>query len=264
MNAIRVVQVPVLQDNYAYLVIDEETRDAVLIDPAQETERLTDAIRAQRAALRAVLCTHHHWDHAGGVDALLSALGGSVPVVASHQDATHIDAFSRPGVPSLRVAGDDQPHFGSLSARVLLLPCHTRGHVAYLFGDDLFCGDTLFVGGCGRFFEGDASDMHRALNHTLGALPASTRVHCGHEYTVSNLAFAQTIEPENRALQQKLAWAKEQRAAGLSTVPSTLGEERAYNPFLRVSEPSVQQAVGASDAVDAMAKLRERKNQFRG
>ena len=149
--------------------------------------------------------------------------------------------------------------FGEQEISVLSVPCHTRGHVAYLSEGNLFSGDTLFVAGCGRFFEGEASEMDQALNSVFASLPKSTRVFCGHEYTVANLRFAASVEPDNEAVAAKLEWAVAQEEEGVSTVPSTIHEELETNPFMRVRLAEMQTRLGASDAVEAMRILRERK-----
>ena len=161
------------------------------------------------------------------------------------------------------MSGGDVFQLGGEDVQVLGVPCHTRGHVAYLWDGNLFCGDTLFVAGCGRFFEGEAREMDEALNHVFGSLPGTTKVYCGHEYTVGNLLFARSVEPDNQQVQEKLVWAQQQRAKGLSTVPSTLEEEWSYNPFMRVGEPDVQKQVGHDEPVSVMKALRELKNEFR-
>ena len=253
--SMRIVQIPILSDNYCHLVVDDATGRAAVIDPA-EPSRVIPVIEKSGAKLTHILCTHHHWDHAGGNLEMLARFP-EARVVGSVGDAAKI-----PGATD-RVADGDTVRVGDLEARVLFVPCHTRGHVAYLFGDALFCGDTLFVAGCGRFFEGDAAQMHTALNTVFAGLAPQTRVFCGHEYTVSNLKFAVSIEPDNAAAKTKLAWAELQRADGRSTVPSTIGEERTYNPFMRLDEPTVQATTGAHDPVAVMSALRERKNGFR-
>ena len=250
----RIVQIPVFNDNYAHLIIDPATRRAAAVDPA-DADPVAKVIADERLELEAILCTHKHFDHAGG----------NLDLLKDHPRARvvggEIDADGIPGCTD-RVGHDDEVRVGSLTGRVLFVPCHTRGHVAYLFGDALFCGDTLFVGACGRFFEGTAEQMHRALNHVFAALDPATRVYCGHEYTVSSLTFAATIERDNPALQQKLTWAKDRRQRGLSTVPSTLAEELSYNPFMRVDQPPVAAAVGATDPIEVMRLVRERKDRF--
>ncbi|KAM7276916.1 hypothetical protein ACFE04_018782 [Oxalis oulophora] len=147
---------------------------------------------------------------------------------------------------------------------------HTKGHISYYVteneGEDqaVFTGDTLFIAGCGKFFEGTAEQMHQSLCVTLGSLPKPTRVYCGHEYTVKNLQFALTVEPENTKLQQKLSWAQHQREAGLPTIPSSVAEELETNPFMRVDLPEIQEKVGCKSAVEAIKEIRQRKDQWRG
>ena len=245
-------QIPILGDNYCHLVVDDATGDAAVVDPA-EPQPVIEAIERAGVVLTHILCTHHHFDHAGGNLGLLERYPKAQIVGGAH------DAARIPGI-SIQVDHDDAVEMGALSGRVLSVPCHTSGHVAYLFEDALFCGDTLFVGGCGRFFEGDAEQMHHALNHVFAALPPSTRVFCGHEYTVANLEFAVGVEPANAAARTKLDWARAQQAKGRSTVPSTLKEELEHNPFMRVTAATIQAVVGASDPVSVMAALRARKN----
>lgn len=255
-GAMRIELIPILRDNYAYLVVDDEAGVAAVVDPAQP-----EPVRAalERAGVRPthLLCTHHHWDHAGGNEQMVRWYP-DLEVVGSVGDADRIPAITR------RVDDGDVIRVGGIDVRVLFVPCHTRGHVAYLAGDALFCGDTLFVAGCGRFFEGDAAQMHRALGSVLGALPPETRVFCGHEYTVTNLRFALTVEPENGAARAKLAWAEARRREGAPTVPSTIGEERTYNPFMRVDSPAIRARLGTADDVSTMAALRRLKDEFRG
>lgn len=251
----QVEQVAILMDNYCYLVIDNATRHAAVIDPA-EPDVVSSRIDELGVQLTHILATHHHWDHAGGNEEMKRRYPAAT-VVMSSVDAARVKGVER------EVEHGDVIQVGRTTGRVLMVPCHTLGHAAFVFGDALFCGDTLFVGGCGRFFEGDGAQMHQALNGVFGELPDDTRVFCGHEYTVANLRFARHIEPDNQDTRAKLAWAEARQDRVLSTVPSTLGEERRYNPFLRVGLPSVQAAVAASDPVQAMDRLREKKNQFR-
>lgn len=262
-----VIQYPILDDNYSWVVLDKHSNEAAAIDPA-------DASRAQAVAsthgcqLTTVLCTHKHWDHAGGNATLAAALPG-LRVVGSHYEEC----------PAVTETVQDQGRFslfstGSVTADVLHTPCHTSGHIAFVLSADqgyasaLFCGDTLFVGGCGRFFEGSAGDMYNSLCK-LSRLPPDTVVYCGHEYSASNMKFAMTVEPDNRALQAKSAWVAAQREAGLPTVPTTIGDELAYNPFMRVDEEDVCSAMGMNSwgdggaaAVATMRELRQRKDDF--
>jgi hydroxyacylglutathione hydrolase len=242
-------------DNYGFLVIDDELRVAAAVDPA-DPDPVLAAIEEEDVRLTHILCTHHHRDHAGGNGRVLQAHPGAV-VVAGLVDADKIPEAS------VRVGHGDRVRVGRLVGEVIDTPCHTAGHVSYLFGDALFCGDTLFVGGCGRFFEGDAAQMHEALNGHFRKLPDATEVYCAHEYTVSNLRFALSVDPTNEALVQKMAWANARRAAGEPTVPSTLGQERATNPFMRVTEPALQAATRETDPTAVTRALRTMKDGFR-
>lgn len=257
----RVVPVPLLRDNYGWLLIDEASGVAAIVDPAEAAPVLAAAER-EGVALAAILNTHHHWDHTGGNLELLAALP-ALEVVGWAEDAARIPGITR------AVGEGDEVRVGGLVGRVLPVPCHTSGHVAYLFGDALFSGDTLFAGGCGRFFEGTAAQMYRALYEVLGPLPEDTRIFCGHEYTEGNLRFAQSLEPESPAVREKLAEVKRLRAEGRPTVPTTLGEERGYNPFLRVAAPELQAAVRRArpevdlgDPVAILGALRSLKDSF--
>ncbi|CAM9512887.1 unnamed protein product [Choristocarpus tenellus] len=260
-----VIPVPVLNDNYAYLLVDRESRMAACIDPA-EPEKVIKAAKDHNVTISALLCTHKHWDHSGGNEAMKKMIPNLEVVSSAYED----------DVPAMTLALKDQECFtlGSLSVKALHTPCHTRGHIIFFVSDTkmgckdggapvLFSGDTLFIGGCGRFFEGDASQMAHALQDVVGSLPGETRVFCGHEYTVSNLQFAASVEPENADVAKKLAWSREILRTGGFTVPSTLDEELLHNPFMRITVPSVQVATGAKDGVEVMARLRTMKNDFR-
>mgnify|MGYP001205208275 CR=1 FL=1 len=231
-----VVPVPQLADNYAYLLIDPTSHQAAVVDCA-EAEPVLAAAERLRLSLRAVLATHHHFDHVGGNEDLLAAVPG-LRVYGSAGDAARI-----PGI-SDRVHDGYPVEVGGLRGRVILIPAHTSGHVAYYFPAEraVFTGDTLFAGGCGRLFEGDAAQMMASLAK-LTALPDDTRVYCGHEYTEKNLRFAASLEPGNQALQRRLAAVKELRRAGHPTVPSTIGDEKATNPFLRTASAELAAAV---------------------
>jgi hydroxyacylglutathione hydrolase len=166
------------------------------------------------------------------------------------------------------LVGGEKFAIGGVKVKTLSVPCHTAGHLAYVVSGDpqtpplLFPGDTLFVGGCGRFFEGTAEDMYRALYEVILTLPKDTRVYCGHEYTMSNLRFALTVDPSNAVLRDKIAQVKIRRSKNLPSVPSTLREEMQYNPFLRVHNDVIRNAVGGSDPVSVLANLRRRKDSF--
>ena len=257
-----IVPVPQLADNYAYLLIDPASREAAVVDCAEAAAVLAEAER-RGARLTAVLATHHHFDHVGGNPDLLAALPG-LRVYGSADDAPHI-----PGITD-RVRDGDPVPVGLLRGRAIMIPAHTSGHVAYHFPSvrAVFTGDTLLAAGCGRLFEGDAAQMMASLAR-LAALPDDTRVYCGHEYTEKNLRFAAMLEPGNRTLAAKLAAVQALRREGKFTVPSTIGEEKVTNPFLRIDSPELAASVRAqipellpADPVALFAAVRALKDRF--
>lgn len=258
-DIMKVELLPALTDNYMYLIIDEDTQEAAIVDPVQP-QKVIETVKKHRVKLTTVLTTHHHWDHAGGNEKLvklepgLKVYGGDDRIGALTHKVTHLSTLQ----------------VGSLSVKCLSTPCHTSGHICYFVSKPgssepsaVFTGDTLFVAGCGKFYEGTADEMYKALLEVLGRLPPDTKVYCGHEYTVNNLKFARHVEPSNTAIQEKLAWAKEKYAIGEPTVPSTLAEEFTYNPFMRVKEKTVQQHAGETDPVTTMRAIRREKDQFK-
>ena len=257
-----VVPVPQLADNYAYLLIDPTSRAAAVVDCAEAPPVLAE-VAQRRLRLTAVLATHHHFDQVGGNQDLLAAVPG-LRVYGSADDAPRI-----PGITD-RVRDGAPVEVGAFRGRVVLIPAHTSGHVAYHFPAEhaVFTGDTLFAGGCGRLFEGDAAQMMASLAR-LAALPCYTRVYCGHEYTEKNLRFAALLEPSNRALAEKLAAVQARRRAGKPTVPSTIGEEKATNPFLRTASAELAASVRdrvpdlpPGDPVALFAAVRRLKDDF--
>lgn len=250
---------PAFTDNYIWMWDDGRT--ATVVDPGDPAPVL-DILAARQLVLGAILLTHHHPDHTGGVAALCEVLQGPVCGPAGET----IQGVTRP------LADGDTLDVGGVQFEVLEVPGHTAGHIAYFSpqangGPVLFCGDTLFSAGCGRLFEGTPAQMHRSLSR-LAALPSSTRVFCTHEYTLSNLKFAQAVEPGNSDVSQYIQWCQGERDAGRPTLPSTVGREVRVNPFLRCAEPAVVDAAIAHgargrDPVAVLAALREWKNQFR-
>jgi hydroxyacylglutathione hydrolase len=231
----RIVPVPVLEDNYAYLVIADSGAAAV-VDPSEAGPVLAAAER-ERADLQAIWNTHHHWDHVGGNRDLLLARS-SLRVFGYAPDRARIPGITDP------VEDGAEFHFAGAAVRVIFIPAHTSGHVAYYLPAEaaVFTGDTLFAGGCGRLFEGDAAMMMKSLGR-LTALPPETRVFCGHEYTEKNLRFALTLEPRNAELAAKHRQVKGRRERGEPTVPTTIAEELATNPFLRSDSTELRDSV---------------------
>nr|XP_039264809.1 hydroxyacylglutathione hydrolase, mitochondrial-like isoform X1 [Styela clava] len=251
--------IPALDDNYMYLITDEKTNITAAVDPVQPDKLMEDA-KKDGLEISMVLTTHHHWDHAGGN----KEIAGKIPKLTVYGGDDRIDALTN------KVEHGSQFKIGSLSVECLLTPCHTKGHICYFIkgkneDEDLavFTGDTLFVGGCGKFFEGEPEQMYNALVKTLGVLPSNTKVYCGHEYTVSNLKYALHVEPENTNTVNKMEWAKEKRKANVPTVPSTIGEEFKFNPFMRVEDECILKYSKCSSAVEAMGFLRSEKNNFK-
>jgi len=255
-----VLTVPAFKDNYLWLIHDGS--HAAVVDPG-DAEPILAALDEHGLSLTAILLTHHHADHIGGVAELLRRY--DVPVFGPRHDG--IAAVTVP------LGQDDTVQVPGLNIRlsVLDVPGHTRGHIAYVReGREpwLFCGDTLFGAGCGRLFEGTPAQMFDSLGK-LAALPEETRVFCAHEYTMSNLRFAAAVEPGNAALQDRIADATAKRARGEPTIPSSIGLERATNPFLRGDQPEIAAQLDAAGKlgtdhrpVAVFTALREWKNTF--
>jgi hydroxyacylglutathione hydrolase len=257
---IQVHPVPAFSDNYLWVMHDGLT--AVAVDPG-DARPVIDYLVANNLVLEAILCTHHHADHVGGVDDLLDffELRDRIPV---YGPATEV-------IPSRTVALREGDHVGFPSLNLLFdvldVPGHTAGHIAYASDGVLFCGDTLFACGCGRLFEGTAAQMTDSISK-LRALPTDTKVYCAHEYTMSNIRFAEAVEPGNVALKARKAQCAAMRERGEPTIPTTIGVELAVNPFMRWDQPDVIRAASqhagrvVAAAADVFAVIREWKNRF--
>lgn len=250
--------IPMRQDNYAYIIVDRATKIAACVDP-YTPDKILKKIEELNADLRYCLTTHYHHDHAGGNEELHKKCGGKIQFIASGYEDT-------PCTTDPKKHGDTF-HIGDLQCTVFRAGCHTRGHVLYYIEDPktpdtapiLLTGDTLFVAGCGRFFEGGAEDMLNNMN-LIASLNPNTLLYVGHEYTVNNLKFAQSLEPQNTYVNAKLRWAVDKRNQGLPTVPAILKEELLYNPFFRCEQ--LKSVLNVSDVVACMAECRSRKDRF--
>lgn len=252
-------RLPVLSDNYVFVLHDPSRNIAAVVDPAV-SEPVLEKIEELGAELVAIFNTHHHGDHVGGNNALIKKFPNAV-VYAGEKD--------RDRIPHQQVflKGGDRVTFGDREAEVFFVPGHTYAHIAYYFppvgefGGELFCGDTLFAGGCGRLFEGTPAQMLASLDQ-LRQLPDDTRVWCAHEYTLGNLKFALTVEAENPDLQERMTTATAMRSRGEATVPSTIGLEKRTNPFMRWDVPAIQLAAGIDIPDRVFAKIRGQKDNF--
>lgn len=256
----QVHRIPALWDNYIFLLHDPITQTAAVVDPAEPAPVLR-CLQQLNAQLIAIFNTHHHGDHVGGNLDLLDEFP-QAKVYGGTGDRGRI-----PQQTFFLKEGDRIP-FGDRTAEIFFVPGHTRAHIAYYFPPidlsepgDLFCGDTLFSGGCGRLFEGTPAQMVNSLNK-LRALPHHTRIWCAHEYTLKNLEFALTVEPANTDLQVRFIEVKEARDRHEATIPTWLGVEKLTNPFLRWDQSTVQTAMKTQEDVQTFAQLRHLKDNF--
>jgi hydroxyacylglutathione hydrolase len=250
---LQIERVPTLGDNYTYVIVCDETREAAIVD-APEFDPVVARVKALDVRVTKVLSTHHHPDHSAANPQLAKQYG--VPVYGHVSDANRLPGFTD------GLEEGDTISVGRQTATVLFIPAHTSGHIAYYFeaAGVAFTGDTLFAGGCGRLFEGTPEMMFTALHDKLGALPDDVEIYCGHEYTESNLAFAEVSDPDNDAVKQRLARVREIRTGAAGnwhdatpaemTIPSTMADERGTNPFVR-----------ATDAED-LGRIRSHKDNF--
>ncbi|GAA6049603.1 hypothetical protein JCM3770_005030 [Rhodotorula araucariae] len=250
----RVIPVPCRSDNYEYLIIDEQTKTTAVVDPF-DPPKLQAAAENEGVKLgQYLLTTHGHHDHAGGNDKTVQAYP-TIKVYAGGENVSAVTDVLKDG---------DKFKIGELDVTAVYTPCHTRDHICYFVEDKakneraVFTGDTLFISGCGRFFEGEPHEMHVALNEKLAALPDDTKVYCGHEYTKSNVAFSSKVDPENPAIQKLVQFCE---ANDVTTGKFTIGDEKEHNVFMRTSSPAVQKATNTTDPIKAMGVLREMKNK---
>lgn len=252
-----VFAVPMFQDNYGYFLVDRETGDALTVDPG-DGQVIYQVSKENKFKLTTVLCTHKHGDHVGGNEYLQKNIP-SLQFIAT--------SFEPIPCATQLVGEGDIIRWGSLRIRVLNTFCHTAGHVVYVIDNEsdsskdpiLFSGDTLFVGGCGRFFEGTAEQMLSNMDK-LASLPGNTQVFCAHEYTESNFRFLNSLDSE--MIGEKYQQIKELRAQGKPTIPSTIAEELRFNLFMQCRKSKIQEILGVTSPVDAMHELRTRKNNF--
>ncbi|KAF1355899.1 Metallo-hydrolase/oxidoreductase [Lizonia empirigonia] len=239
-------------NNYAYLVSDSNTQEAVIIDPAHPEEVLPVLEKEIKAGLKLmnIINTHHHHDHAGGNEEILKY--HHLPIIGG-RDCTLVNK-----TPSHK----ETFNIGSIEVTALHTPCHTQDSICFYFkdGDDkaVFTGDTMFIGGCGRFFEGKAEEMHRALNETLAALPDDTKVYPGHEYTKGNVKFAKTVAKDNEAIKKLDAYSQANKE---TQGKFTIGDEKKHNVFMLYADPEIQKAVGQTEPVEVMRTLRAMKDK---
>jgi hydroxyacylglutathione hydrolase len=249
--------IPAFSDNYIYLLTTTDS-DAVGIVDAGDADPAIAALERQGLALTHIFNTHHHPDHVGGNAALKARFPGAT-LIAPASESGRIEGIDH------GVTDGEIVKFGSIDFKVLAVPGHTTGHIAFWSdrGLAVFCGDTLFAMGCGRMFEGTPPQFWASLGK-LKWLPSATRVFCGHEYTQNNARFALTVDPENPALAERAREVDRLRAEGRPTIPSTIGEENETNPFLRADDPAVAYSIGMADAdpVAVFAELRRRKDVF--
>lgn len=256
MASLEIVQIPVLQDNYLYLIHDSISGETAIVDPALEDPVVAE-LETRGWALTHIFNTHHHWDHTGANLALKERYG--LTVIGPKADKDRI-----PGI-DVCVEEGDTVTLGEHSAEIYFVPGHTSGHIAYHFADTdaLFCGDTIFSMGCGRLFEGTPAEMWTSISKLM-QLPDETHIYCAHEYTTANGNFALSVEPKNAALIAHMEKVHDLRGAGKPTVPTTMALEKTINPFMRPMSDEIQVNVGLVGAklTDVFAEVRKRKDNF--
>jgi len=256
MSALLIRQFPCLNDNYGFLIHDPDSGETATID-TPDADRILAEADAAGWKITQIWNTHHHFDHIGGNQAIKAVTGAKL--IAAHYDKDRIEGIDHD------VADGDIVELGQFKAQVIFTPGHTRGHITFFFPTEnvIFVGDTLFALGCGRLFEGSPSEMWHSLSR-LAKLPDETRVYCAHEYTQANARFALTIDPDNVDLHAYAASVDAERARGEATVPTTIGAEKAANPFLRPDDAKIRHRLNMPDDGDdvVFAEIRRRKDAF--
>lgn len=257
---LQITPIKAFTDNYIWLLSEPGNSNAVVVDPGEHTG-VIKTLDELGLNLTSILLTHHHWDHTGGVKHLIKHYGKLNVYGPAH---SHIDTINCPLQESDLIRLDEFP----ITFKILEIPGHTLDHIAFYSEHDiLFCGDTLFTGGCGRLFEGTPAQMVDSLSKIM-ALPDQTKIYCGHEYTQANLKFAKAVEPENAQLQDRIEQVDKLRAKQLNTVPETLEMEKATNPFLRFMQDDVKHAAenfadqSLEDSIEVFANIRRWKDSF--
>jgi hydroxyacylglutathione hydrolase len=256
--SIQILPILAFKDNYIWCLINQDTNHCLIVDPGEAKPVLTQ-LKHLNLTLDAIFITHHHWDHTNGIRSVLKQ--HNVPVFGPAKEK--IMGMTNPVDEGDKIELSNWPIF-----EIIAIPGHTLGHIAYYGNNLLFCGDTLFTGGCGRLFEGTPEQMLNSLNK-LAQLPDETQIYCGHEYTLANLHFAQAVEPHNAYIKERLEKTRELRQKNLPSVPSSLAEERLTNPFLRCANPEIALRVEKRTGkklitnVEIFAYLRQWKNNFK-
>lgn len=258
-KTMKVVIIPLNEDNYGYLLIDESTNVGAIVDVSNQPDIVYETIKSHNIEIKAILTTHKHYDHAGGNNRMKELLP-SIEVIGGKYD--NVEGCTK------FVDDGDIIYISDIKITCMLTPGHTMGHICYYaeHNDEraVFTGDCLFIGGCGKFFEGSGSDMFPSLITKLSNLPHDTLVYCGHEYTLSNYRFALSVDPTNEVLIEENVKAMELRSQGLYTVPSTISKELQTNPFLRVYDHTIISYCGeCNDPIDTLTALRLAKNAFK-
>mmetsp|Transcript_8298 Transcript_8298/g.12294 ORF Transcript_8298/g.12294 Transcript_8298/m.12294 type:complete len:267 (-) Transcript_8298:956-1756(-) len=245
--------VPVHSDNYAYILYSNDSKKAACVDPA-EPKKVMEAAKKLNVDITHILTTHRHWDHQGGNNEMKKMIPNIIVVGSDYENVEGKTKGVKEG-DKFNICGD------AFEVNVIYTPCHTRGHILYVVNNEaLFSGDCFFLGGAGKFFEGDGIEMYDNMKKVKSHCTVDTKMYCGHEYSVSNLTWANSIDPNNEALNKKLDWCKNQRSKNLPTIPSTLEEEYSYNPFFRVESEHMKRVTGETAPEKVMQALRDIKD----